>query len=115
MSAAPLTRSELAGMIDHTLLAPEATADDVVTLCRQAQELSVWSVCVSPSLVSVAAAQLAGTGVRVSVVIGFPSGAHHTQIKRAEAVRAVADGADELDMVMEPRLGPSRRLGRGAG
>jgi len=100
MSRSSLTRAELAAMIDHTLLAPEATADDVIALCREAQELGVWSVCVSPSLAGVAAGQLTDSGVRVSAVVGFPAGAHRPEVKRTEAARAIADGADELDVVM---------------
>ena len=100
MSRSSLTRAELAAMIDHTLLAPEATADDVIALCREAQELGVWSVCVSPSLAGVAAGQLTDSGVRVSAVVGFPAGAHRPEVKQTEAARAIADGADELDVVM---------------
>ncbi len=100
MSSPSLTRAELAAMIDHTLLAPEATADDMIALCHEAGELGVWSVCISPSLTGVAAEQLTDSNVQVCAVVGFPSGAHRADVKRTEAARAVADGADELDVVM---------------
>ena len=87
-------------MIDHTLLTPEATADDVVELCLEAAELGVAAVCVSPSMVPVAAGAVA-VNTAVATVIGFPSGAHRSDVKAAEAEHAVGDGAAELDMVME--------------
>ncbi len=96
----PMDRSELASMIDHTLLTPEATADDVVALCLEAAELGVAAVCVSPSLVAVAAGAVA-VNTAVATVIGFPSGAHRSDVKAAEAEQAVGDGAAELDMVMD--------------
>ncbi|MGH8920875.1 MAG: deoxyribose-phosphate aldolase [Actinomycetes bacterium] len=100
MSSMPLTRSELAAMIDHTLLKPEATADDVVSLCRQARQLQVHAVCVSPTMVALAARQLDGSDVKVASVVAFPSGAHHSQVKAGEAAGAGDDGADEIDMVI---------------
>ncbi len=87
-------------MIDHTLLTPEATADEVVALCLEAAELGVAAVCVSPPLVPVAAGAVA-VNTAVATVIGFPSGAHRSDVKAAEAEQAVGDGAAELDMVME--------------
>ncbi|MDO4606410.1 MAG: deoxyribose-phosphate aldolase [Bowdeniella nasicola] len=90
------TRNELAAMIDHTLLKPESTAADVAALVAQARELGVKAVCVSPS-----ALPLSDTGeLTVATVCGFPSGAHHSEVKAAEAARAVRDGADEVDMVV---------------
>ena len=84
------TRNELAAMIDHTLLKPESTAADVAALVTQARELGVKAVCVSPS-----ALPLSDTGeLTVATVCGFPSGAHHSEVKAAEAARAVRDGAD---------------------
>ncbi|MDR0847496.1 MAG: deoxyribose-phosphate aldolase [Propionibacteriaceae bacterium] len=90
-----MTREELAHLVDHTLLKPEATASDVEALVRQGVELGVYSVCVSPSLLPIDA-----HGLKVAVVCGFPSGAHKSEVKAAEAARAVADGADEVDMVI---------------
>jgi deoxyribose-phosphate aldolase len=95
-----ITRAELAACIDHTLLAPEATSADVVALCADGVELEVGAVCVSPSLVAIAVASLPES-IAVCAVIGFPAGAHHHEVKAAEADRAVADGARELDMVVD--------------
>jgi len=86
---------ELASMIDHTLLKPEATASDVASLVEQGAQLGVYSVCVSPSLLP-----LDPRGLKVAVVCGFPSGAHTSAMKAAEAAQAVRDGADEVDMVI---------------
>jgi deoxyribose-phosphate aldolase len=92
------TRAELAQMIDHTLLKPQATAAEVAAAVRQAQDLRVWAVCVSPSMIP-----LVVGGLRLAVVCGFPSGAHYPEVKAAEAARARQDGADELDMVVNLR------------
>src|SRR3546814_6178752 len=97
---APVDRTAVARRIDHTLLAPEATVDRVLALCAEARELHVGAVCVAPNQVSLAAGALRGSGVGVASVVGFPSGAHRAEIKAAEAAAAVADGADELDMVV---------------
>ncbi|WP_139273010.1 deoxyribose-phosphate aldolase [Mycobacterium paraffinicum] len=92
------TRAQLAAMVDHTLLKPEATAADVAALVTEAAELGVYAVCVSPSMVPVAV----GTGgVRVASVAGFPSGKHISAVKAHEAERAVASGAAEVDMVID--------------
>ncbi|HEY8719357.1 deoxyribose-phosphate aldolase [Pengzhenrongella sp.] len=94
------TRTQVAQLIDHTLLKPEATAEQVTELVAQARALGAYSVCVSPSMLP-----LTGTGeVKVAVVCGFPSGAHHGEVKAAEAARAAADGADEIDMVINLAL-----------
>jgi deoxyribose-phosphate aldolase len=95
-----VTRRELAAMIDHTLLKPEATADDVAALCDEARLLHVCAVCVSPTMVGLAATRLRGSQVKVASVIGFPSGAHHREVKADEAARAAEHGADEADMVI---------------
>jgi len=97
----PLTRADVAQMIDHTLLKPEATAADVQALCAEAIDLGVLAVCVSPSMVAVAKAALAGSPVRLACVAGFPSGAHNSSVKAAEARLAVEQGADEVDMVID--------------
>jgi deoxyribose-phosphate aldolase len=91
-----LTRARLAQYIDHTLLTPEATPADVAELIGEAAGLGVYSVCVSPSRLPVAAP----AGLKVATVCGFPSGAHHSHIKAAEAALAVSTGADEVDMVI---------------
>jgi deoxyribose-phosphate aldolase len=95
-----ISRVELAAMVDHTLLRPEATADDVEQLCTEAAELGTATVCVSPTHVATAVAAGAGR-FGVGTVIGFPSGAHRPEVKVAEARLAVAEGADELDMVVD--------------
>ncbi|WP_425005385.1 deoxyribose-phosphate aldolase [Mycolicibacterium sp. S3B2] len=93
------TRSQVAALIDHTLLKPEATEADVVALLTEAADLGVYAVCVSPPMVS-AAAQVPG-GPVVAAVAGFPSGKHLPGIKAEEAAHAVADGAREVDMVID--------------
>jgi deoxyribose-phosphate aldolase len=99
------TRAQVARMIDHTLLRPEATASDVAALCSEAGELGVFSVCVSPSRLPLAPGLLA-PGVALAVVCGFPSGAHHATVKAAEAAASVEQGAGEIDMVID--LGRAR-------
>jgi len=95
-----VTREQLAALVDHTLLKPEATAADVAALVAEAGELGVYAVCVSPSMVPVAVESAAG-GVRVAAVAGFPSGKHLSAIKAQEAAAAVASGASEIDMVID--------------
>lgn len=94
------TRAEVAATVDHTLLKPEATDADVTALVREAAELGVYAVCVSPSMVPVATTSLP-TGLHLAAVTGFPSGKHLSEIKAAEAQRAVEAGADEIDMVID--------------
>ncbi len=83
-------------MIDHTLLAPEATSADVTAAVAEARELGVYAVCVSPSVLPIPAA-----GLVVATVAGFPSGKHHSLVKGAEARLAVDQGAGEVDMVID--------------
>ena len=94
-----VTRAQVAAMVDHTLLKPEATAADVVALAAEAAQLGVYAVCVSPSMVSVAAEAV--SGLPVAAVAGFPSGKHLPVIKAREAELAVAHGAAEIDMVID--------------
>jgi len=100
--------ADLAQTIDHTLLKPEATAADVEALVTEAVELGTYSVCVSPSMVAVAsralraaAGRAGGPLPRIAAVAGFPSGKHLSEVKMREAALAVADGADEIDMVID--------------
>lgn len=95
---APATRGELAQLIDHTLLTPEATSAQIETLCVEGVALGVGAVCVSPTMVSVAVNALP-SGFVVASVAGFPSGAHTALIKAREAESACAEGAKEIDMV----------------
>jgi deoxyribose-phosphate aldolase len=96
-----ISRAEVAGLIDHTLLKAEATAADVAALVAEAIELGTFAVCVSPSMVPVAAAARLGDIPRIAAVAGFPSGKHLTAVKADEAARAVAAGAAEIDMVID--------------
>ena len=90
-------RARLASRIDSTLLAPEATDEQVEALCREAEELGVYAVCISPARLPIRPLR----GVGVCTVVGFPSGAHPTEVKVAEAERAARDGAQEVDMVLD--------------
>jgi deoxyribose-phosphate aldolase len=94
-----ITPMEMARMVDHTLLKPEATTADVEALCREAVDLNVYSVCVSPSFLPLSTEVL--RNVKVATVCGFPSGKHKDGIKATEAARSVTDGADEVDMVID--------------
>lgn len=90
----------LAGMIDHTLLKPDATEKDIVKLCHEAKQHQFATVCVNPAYICTAAKLLHGTCVGVATVIGFPLGATMTEIKVQEVFAAKAHGAREVDMVM---------------
>ena len=102
-----MNKHELARMIDHTLLKPEATAQDVEALVAEAAELGTYSVCISPNHLPVATPD----SVHVATVVGFPSGAVKKEIKAAEAARAVADGAEEVDMVIDIASAVQHRFG----
>jgi deoxyribose-phosphate aldolase len=95
-----LDAAEIAALIDHTLLKPEATRRDIESLCREAREFGFVTVCVNPTWVALAAAELAGSRVRVCAVAGFPLGAVSSDSKSYEARRAIFDGAREVDMVI---------------
>ena len=90
----------LARYIDHTLLSPQATKADITKLCQEAIENKFFAVCVNPCFVRQAVKELASSEVAVATVIGFPLGANLTDIKIAETQRAVAEGAEEIDMVI---------------
>jgi len=96
----PSDPAALAQFVDHTLLKPEATTADVTALVEEGARLGVFSVCISPTFVAHAARVAAGR-IAVATVCGFPSGKHVSAVKAAEAARAVADGADEVDMVID--------------
>ncbi len=95
-----LMTENLASYIDQTLLKPEATPEDVRKLVADARELGVFGVCVSPTLVTVAKQAAEGSGLAVVTVCGFPSGTHSAAVKAEEARYSIADGADEIDMVI---------------
>ena len=94
------TERQLAATIDHAILKPELTRAEVDAELDIAAEWKVFSVCVRPSDIPHAVARLTGTGVAVGTVIGFPHGTTSTATKVAEVTRALADGAVELDMVL---------------
>ncbi|HEX4249722.1 MAG TPA: deoxyribose-phosphate aldolase [Pseudonocardia sp.] len=100
LTAATVTVEQVAKMIDHALLRPELTVTDVRQGCELAAKYQVISVCVRPSDVPLAVGQLAGTGVLVGTVIGFPHGSVATEVKAAETALAVRQGAAEADMVL---------------
>ena len=87
-------------MIDHTLLAPDATESQIKKICDEAKEHRFASVCVNPGWVSFCAKELKGTDSKVCTVIGFPLGATSTKSKEEELKQAIIDGAEELDMVI---------------
>lgn len=93
------SRAQVAALVDHTLLKPEATDADIVGLLAEAAELGVFAVCVSPTMVS--AAGTLANGPVIASVVGFPSGKHLSSVKADEARLAVADGAVEIDMVID--------------
>ena len=95
-----MDKAQIAKMIDHTILKPEATEKEVLKLCKEAVEYNFASVCINPSMVPVAATALEGTDVEVCTVIGFPLGANTSAVKAFETKDAIAKGADEVDMVI---------------
>lgn len=99
-AAAPIPPDKVVKLIDHTLLKPEATADEIERLCQEAAKYGFYSVCVNPSWVQKAKALLRGTSVKVCAVVGFPLGAQSPEIKTLEARRALREGAQEIDMVI---------------
>lgn len=95
-----ITGPEIARLIDHTLLKPESTEEQIKKLCAEAKEYRFASVCVNPYWVATAAAELKDSGVEVCTVVGFPLGATSTFTKISETRDAIASGATEIDMVM---------------
>ncbi len=94
------TYQDIAKMIDHSLLNPSMTVEDLEAGCQLALQYDVASVCILPYYLHRCAALLKDSTVQASTTIGFPHGGHTTAIKRAEAVQAIADGCQELDMVV---------------
>lgn len=92
-----MSSANLARYVDHTLLAPAATTADVKSAVAQAAELGAYSVCLSPSVLPIGLPE----GLKLAVVVGFPSGKHHSEIKAAEARLAASHGVDEIDMVID--------------
>jgi deoxyribose-phosphate aldolase len=95
-----LLMKEIARMIDHTLLKPETTKEQIEKLCNEAKEYNFASVCVNPTWVKYASELLQGTEVKVCTVIGFPLGANTPETKAFETKNAIENGAEEVDMVI---------------
>ncbi len=108
----PLDAAALASFVDHTLLKPEATRADVEKTVAEAVRLGAYSVCVSPSFLplDIPVDEHGKRRVKVATVVGFPSGKHKSSVKAAEAAQAVADGADEVDMVIDIGAAKERRF-----
>lgn len=100
MEIRTLTASELAAYIDHTLLKPDATAQDIEKLCTEARTHKFHSVCVNGCWVDYARSLVEETDVKVACVVGFPLGAMSSDVKRFEAEAAIDDGAQEIDLVI---------------
>ncbi|WP_337104035.1 deoxyribose-phosphate aldolase [Paenibacillus sp. YIM B09110] len=94
------TPEQVASMIDHTLLKADATSNEVIQLCKEAKQYQFATVCVNAGWVSLAASELAESGVGITTVVGFPLGATSTASKAFEAKQAIGDGATEVDMVL---------------
>lgn len=92
---------ELASLIDHTILRPDATTNDIRQFCEEAVTYGFYSVCVNGIHVPLVAQLLAGTSVRTCAVVGFPLGAVRHGVKTAETLDAISAGADEIDMVID--------------
>ena len=97
---AKISAEKLAAMIDHTLLKPEATLGEVEQICKEAVEFNFASVCINPGYVKLAREKVLGSAVKVCTVIGFPLGATTTKSKVCETEEAIAEGAQEVDMVI---------------
>lgn len=95
-----LTPQELAGMIDHTLISPTATQEDIIKLCQEAKAYGFCIACVPPIYVSLAVQQLKGTKIGVGTVVGFPLGYQDPEVKMIETALAIRAGARDIDMVM---------------
>ncbi|WP_423820427.1 deoxyribose-phosphate aldolase [Salinimicrobium sp. TIG7-5_MAKvit] len=91
---------EINRYIDHTILKPTATSEDIVEVCKEAKEYNFFSVCVNSGFVPLAKKELEGTDVKVCTVVGFPLGAMSTAAKVFETQQALKDGAEEVDMVI---------------
>ena len=95
-----ITREKIASLIDQTLLKPDATKDDIRRLCQEAMDYGFWSICINPSYIPLAASILQDTEVKICSVVGFPLGANTPEVKAFEAEKALRDGANEIDMVI---------------
>lgn len=98
--ASAITREQFLGMVDHSLLKPSLTRDEIVAGLEYAAEVRPKAICIVPNYLKLAGEILSGTGVLLGAVAGFPNGAMRTDVKVFEAVKAVEDGATEVDMVI---------------
>lgn len=94
------THMNIGEYIEHTLLKPDATVEDIMKLCQEAKEAKLFGVCVNPCYVALAKHLLVGTKVKIVTVVGFPLGATYSEVKVLEAKMAIENHADEIDMVM---------------
>ena len=92
--------NKIANMIDHTVLKAVATKEDVINICKEAKKHNFFSVCINPTHVALAKKELEGSNVAVCTVIGFPLGANTPAVKAFETKDAIANGANEVDMVI---------------
>lgn len=92
--------NNLSKIIDHTLLKPEATENDIKTLCLEAKKYDFYAICINPTYVRFAKEQLRDSNIKLATVIGFPLGSTTKEVKAYEAEKAIRDGANELDMVI---------------
>ena len=90
----------IAEHIEHTLLKPEATVQDIINLCQEAKDAGLFGVCINPCYVALAKHLLTGTKIKIITVIGFPLGATYPEVKALETKMAIENHADEIDMVM---------------
>ncbi len=95
-----ITKAQLAGMIDHSLLRPQSTRDELKKLCAEAVQFEFKAVCINPVHVGDAASFLKGSGVLICSVVGFPFGTHPARVKAAETKEVIKLGAREVDMVI---------------
>ena len=100
MDSAKLSAQELARYIDHTILKPEATGDAIVQLCEEAITWNFAAIFINPCHVPQAVTLLSGQSTQIGTVVGFPFGANRPRIKHEEALQAIDDGAQEIDMVI---------------
>ena len=105
-----MNSTQIAKMIDHTILKATTTKEDVVKICKEAKEYGFFSVCINPANIELAKEELKGSNVKVCTVIGFPLGANTSAVKAFETKDAIAKGADEVDMVINIGALKSRNL-----
>ncbi|WEV38835.1 deoxyribose-phosphate aldolase [Lactobacillus sp. ESL0680] len=95
-----MDKTTLAKYLDHTLLKPNATKEDIIQICNEAKQYNTASVCVNSYWAKLVTEELAGSDVNTCCVVGFPLGAMSSEAKAFEATKAIADGAEEIDMVI---------------